>query len=82
MPSPKRAPGARVVRMTVAQAIRCASMDCEASKPTAAMLVWVGEDGRVHKQVFPNTQVLEDGLFAALQRLPPGSTKPGGCALV
>lgn len=71
-------PGTRVVKMTVAQAVRCAGMDCEASKPVAAMLVWQDETGRVHKRVYPTTQLHEDGLFAALDRLPPGSTAEKG----
>lgn len=68
----------RRVTITIGEAVRCASMDCEASRPTAAMLVWVGEDGKTHKRVWPDQQLIEDGLFAALDRLPPGPTKKAG----
>ena len=68
----------RAVKLPIGQAVRCASMDCEASRPTAALVVWVGEDGLVHKRVFPESQIVEDGLMGQLERIPPGSTKLAG----
>jgi hypothetical protein len=78
MTSKKSPAGLRKVRMTVAQAIRCAAMDAEASQPTGCMMIWQGADGRLHKRIFPTSQVIEDGLFSALDRLPPGPTDPAG----
>jgi hypothetical protein len=69
---------AKRVTMTIGEAVRCASMDCEASRPTAALVMWIGQDGKIHKRVFPASQIIEDGLLHQLDRLPPGSTKAPG----
>lgn len=76
-----RKPGQRTMKMPIGMAVRCVAMDCEATRPIAAMLVWQGEDGRLHKRVLPSNQVLEDGLLSAVDRLPPGCTKPEGAVL-
>lgn len=60
--------------LTVGLSVRAAAMDCEAGRPVAAMLTWVAGDGSIHKRVFPDGMLFEDGLACALERLPPGST--------